>query len=227
MSTEDDFFKKFVPVYEKLLDYGFILNENSYIYNKLFKNNEFRAEISITSDGQISGTVFDLANDEEYIPLKLKYSEGSFVGEVRTEYENILTEIRDNCFVEKYFLTPQANRLAELIFKSYNDKPAFMWDSYPTFGVFKNPKNNKWYGLIMNIDFSKIDKPKKGEVEVINIKLDTKEIENLLKQKGFYPAWHMNKKYWITITLNETLSDEEIMKYVEKSHQFTLSKKKK
>jgi predicted DNA-binding protein (MmcQ/YjbR family) len=28
----------------------------------------------------------------------------------------------------------------------------------------------------------------------------------------------MNKKYWITIVLDETLSDKELMNFIEKSH---------
>lgn len=73
----------------------------------------------------------------------------------------------------------------------------------------------------MNIDKSKIDKASAGEVEVINIKLDEKEIPILLNKKGFYPSYHMNKKNWITIILDDTLSDDEIMKYINISHSYT------
>ena len=55
----------------------------------------------------------------------------------------------------------------------------------------------------------------------MNIKLLPEKITELLKRKGFYPAYHMNKKNWITIILDETLEDEEIMGYIRKSHQFT------
>ena len=96
-----------------------------------------------------------------------------------------------------------------------------MWDDAPGFGVFKNPKNNKWYGIIMNIDYSKIVKSKKGEIEIINIKLDKAEIQELLTQEEFYPAWHMNKKNWISIILDETLPDKKIMEYIEESHSYT------
>ncbi len=72
----------------------------------------------------------------------------------------------------------------------------------------------------MNININKIDKGNK-EVEILNVKLDEKEISTLLSQKGFYKAYHMNKKNWLTILLDDTIEDIKIMKLIEKSHRFT------
>ena len=69
----------------------------------------------------------------------------------------------------------------------------------------------------MNLDLSKIDKGS-GEVEILNIKLNEEMNKNLLKRKGFYKAYHMNKKDWITIILNDTLSDAEIIKLLDESY---------
>ena len=64
---------------------------------------------------------------------------------------------------------------------------------------------------------SKLD-DKSGEVEIINIKLDEETIQKLVKQKGFYKAYHMNKKSWITIVLNDTLDDSMIKKLIDESY---------
>ena len=48
------------------------------------------------------------------------------------------------------------------------------------------------------------------DVEVINVKVDSGIIEDILSQKGYYPAFHMNKKCWVSIILEDALSDEEI-----------------
>ncbi len=77
----------------------------------------------------------------------------------------------------------------------------------------------------MNIDKSKIDKNSTGEIEIIDIKLDSKEIEDLLKQDGFYPAYHMNKKSWITAILNNTVSDEKLMELIKESYSYTITNK--
>ncbi|MBR1601440.1 MAG: MmcQ/YjbR family DNA-binding protein [Alphaproteobacteria bacterium] len=122
-----------------------------------------------------------------------------------------------NCFIYE-----QTNRLTSKIYERYGDNPCFPWEKYSGCGVFKNPDNNKWYALVMNIDKSKLDEKRSGEVEIMNIKLSKDKITNLVKQQGFYPAYHMNKKNWITIILNNTLSDDFLLELVEESHNFTL-----
>ncbi|MBQ8459217.1 MmcQ/YjbR family DNA-binding protein [bacterium] len=190
-------------------------------------NNAFCAHVKISPEGKVSGKVFDLENNEEYLPIKIKYQEGSFVGGIRTEYEKILNDISQKCFTENHFIYQQTNRIAELIEEKYKDKPQFLWEKFPGCAVFKNPDNNKWYGAILNVDFSRLDTDKSGEIEVINIKLPEDKVLELHNIKGFYPAYHMNKKSWISIILNNTLSDKKIMSLIDESHNFTIKNKKK
>lgn len=222
MNIENDIFKKYIPDFEKLIKYGFKKNKTGYYYEKLFKNNEFKVIIEISKDGKIISKVFDIENNDEFLPLNVELQQGAFIGEVREEYTEILTEIRDKCFSKNYFVSPQANRITDLIIKKYGDNPNFMWEKFSDYGVFKNSDNNKWYGIIMNISYSKLGLDNNNFVEVINLKLDKDKIPKLLRKDGFYPAWHMNKKYWITITLDETLSDGEILNFVEESYSYTV-----
>lgn len=69
----------------------------------------------------------------------------------------------------------------------------------------------------MYIDVSKIDNGV-GKVEVINIKLGREKIQKLFNNKGFYPAYRMNKKDWITIILNDTLKDNDIIALIDESY---------
>lgn len=225
MNIESEIFKRHSVNFKKLVEYGFKKNKNSYSFEKLFKNSEFKAVVKIDNNGSIIGSVYDTENNDEFLPLKVETQEGSFIGEVREEYKKILIDIRKNCFSENYFLSKQANRITELIISKYGDEPKFMWDDEPFCGVFKNPDSGKWYGIVMNISRSKLGEKDKSIVEIINIKLDTDKIQELLKKDGFYPAWHMNKKYWITITLDETLSDKKILDLLEESYAFTVKKK--
>ena len=226
MTIENDIFKKYTPDFKKLTVYGFKKNKTIYFYEKFFRNNEFKAVVEISKDGQISGRVFDLENNDEFLPLKIKNEQGKYIGEIKEEYQKILTDIRNNCFSKNYFISPQTNRITNYIIKEYGNNPDFMWEKFADFGVFKNPDNNKWYAIIMNINYSKLGENSKKDVEIINLKLDKDKIQLLLKEKGFYPAWHMNKKSWITITLNETLPDKKIMDLIKESHSYTVIKPK-
>lgn len=220
MNIENEIFKKSRIEYDKLISYGFKRIDEYYIISRNILNGSFRVDVEISIDGVIKGKVYDLAFDEEYTNYRIENQTGGFVNQVREEFKRILIDIRDNCTTTNYFNTKQANRITNLIIKQYNDLPEFIWNKFPGYGIFRNPNNDKWYGLIMNINKSKIDNGNE-EVEILNVKLDKNEIAILLKKKGFYKAYHMNKENWISILLDGTISDEEIMSYIEKSHKFT------
>ncbi len=216
MNIENEVFKRTIVDFKKLVKYGFKEEKNNYIFEKQFLNNDFKAIITVDDKGVVSGKVIDLQVDEEYTNIRTEMT-GEFVNKVRDEYRNILIDIKNNCFDKKYFISDQANRLTKYIKDKYNNEPEFLWDKFKGYGVFRNTNNEKWYGIIMNLDLSKLDNGT-GEVEIINIKLDENKIQKLLKQKGFYEAYHMSKKDWISIILNETLKDEEIIKLLDESY---------
>lgn len=220
MNIENEIFKKSVIAYDKLIPYGFKRKDGQYMMSKNILNDSFRIDIEISDIGIVKGKIIDLSLNEEYTNYRVVNQTGKFVNNIRKEFEKILMDIRDHCTTTNYFLTNQANRITNLIIKKYNDIPEFAWNKFPEYGIFRNSNNDKWYGLIMNINRGKIDKGSE-EVEILNVKLDEEEIKILLNRKGFYKAYHMNKENWITILLDDTIKDEEIMTYIVKSHKFT------
>ncbi len=221
MTIEDELFKKTKIDFTKIIKYGFKKDKFLYKYSKNIMNNNFRVDVEINEDGVVKGKVFDLSFDEEYTNFRVEGSMGTFSNQIKKEFKNLLKDIRNNCFVTETFIYTQSNRIANLIKEKYGDEPEFEWEKFPLFATFRNKDSKKWYGIIMNLDKSKLDKKSTGEVEIINIKLEPNEVEELLKQDGFYPAYHMNKKNWITIILNDTISDEKIMNLLDKSYSYT------
>ena len=217
MSIEDNFFKKYKVIKEKLEPYGFIKEIDKYKFSKKFMENKFEALIYIDSNNKISGKVIDLEFNEEYTSFRIKDVEGEFVNLVKKEYMEILQNIADNCMEKQCFIFPQSNIICKYIKDEYGIDPEFMWNTNPGYGVFKND-NNKWFGIIMNIEKNKIiSNCNNDEIEVLDLKLDD-EVEQYLKIKGFYPAYHMNKKSWISIILDESVSTETIEKLVKISY---------
>lgn len=45
------------------------------------------------------------------------------------------------------------------------------------------------------------------------------------EQTGFAPAYHMNKKHWLTILLNGSIDDDEIYNLLDMSYEMTKGKK--
>ena len=216
LNIENEVFKKTSVNFNNLEKYGFIKEKNIYKYAKNFFNNEFKAIISIDDKGFVSGKVIDLQVNEEYLGLRTEMA-GEFVNNVREFYKNILIDIKKHCFETNYFIFNQSNRINKYIREKYNNNPEFLWNKFPGYAVYRNENNNKWYGIIMNLDLSKLDNGS-GEVEIINIKLDENKIQKLLKREGFYEAYHMRKTDWISIILNDTLKDEEIISLINESY---------
>ena len=216
MNIENEIFKRTNVNYSNLEKYGFKKENNIYIYEKTFLNNNFKAIIKIDDKGIVSGKVIDLEFDEEYTNIRTEMT-GEFVNKVREAYKDILIDIKKHCFETNYFISNQANRINKYIKEKYKNEPEFLWDKFPGCAIYRNVNNNKWYGIIMNIDLSKIDDGS-GEVEIINVKLDENKIPALLKKKGFYKAYHMSKTSWISIILNDTLKDEEIIPLLDESY---------
>ncbi len=225
MTIEEELFRKTKIDFNKISKYGFKKDKSLYKYSKTIMNNTFRVDIEINNDGIVKGKVYDLTFGDEYTNFRIEDSTGSFVGQVRDEFKNVLKDIRKNCFIREDFLYEQSNRITKAIKEKYGDEPEFEWEKFPGYATFRNKDSKKWYGIIMNIDKSKLGENTTGEIEIINIKLEPNEIEYLLKQDGFYPAYHMNKKSWITIILNSTVTDEKIMSLIEKSYSYTVTNK--
>ena len=212
---ETEIFKKCIIQIDKLISYGFIKENNYYVFKKNFMNNKFMAEIKVLNN-QLSGKIYDIDFNCEYNNINVKSQQGSFVNKVRDEYKKILLDIKENCTTSKYFILDQTNRVANYIVKKYGDEPEFLWKKYDGFGVFRNKDNKKWYAIIMNIN-EKILGGSNREIEIIDVK--SYDVEKLLKQKGYQEAYHMNKKNWITIVLDDTLKDEEIFKMIDSSYE--------
>lgn len=221
LKIEEEIFQKAVVDFDKIITYGFKKDNDIYKYSQNIMDNTLKVTIEINNSGFIHGKIFDFSSGDEYTNYRIESIDGAFVLQVREEFINILKDIKKKCYTEKLFINNQTSAIAEQIKKKYGTNPEFEWEKFPGFATFKTPISKKWYGIIMNLDKSKIKKGTKGEVEIINIKLEPKEIEELLKKDGFYPAYHMNKKNWITIILDNTLSDKDIMTLIDKSYNLS------
>ena len=195
-----------------------------YSLSKEFMDGDFTAEIRVYQNGSVQGRVMDNMMGEEYIPLRMPNYTGAFVGSVRAAYEELLLDIADKCCTDVAFVSDQSNRIAALILDKYSVEPDFPWDEgeHEPSGVFRHGSNNKWFGLIMNIDRRHLEKNAAEEmVDVINLKADESKMIALHKIRGIYPAFHMNHSKWISVVLDGNLDDRDVMDLVEESFRLT------
>ena len=226
-SFVDKIFKNKIFNKNKLLKFGFRQSGKKFIYTEKIFCNQFLLTVIVSGEKEIETKLTDSLSGDLYTLHLIETAVGPFIGHVREAYEKTLSYIAQECCVDTYFVYSQSNRLTKLIKLQYGDAPELLWEDSPGYGVFRNSQNKKWYALISRVDKSKIDRESSGEVEILNIKLDKNEVEEKLKLKGFYPAYHMNKKSWITIILDDSISDEEIMDLIAKSYDFSDIKTRK
>lgn len=215
MNIEKDIFERYIVDIDKLLKYGFVNDNGVLIFKKNIINDAF--EVIIEYDNSIKGKIIDLSFDEEYTNFRTNMS-GEFNNKIKDEFEKILLDIRTKCFIKSNFIFEQSNRINKYIEDEYKSSPEFLWDKYPNYAVYRND-SNKWFAIIMDIPVNKIDKIIKSDeiIEIINVKIDPSIKEELIKNNDIYEAYHMNKKSWISLKLDDTLSDELIKDLINQS----------
>ena len=92
--------------------------------------------------------------------------------------------------------------------------------------VYRHASNRKWFALVMKIPQKRLGLPSDETIAVVNLKCDPMMIGSMRKERGIYPAYHMNKAHWITAVFSET--EEALLKMlVDQSFALTEPKKKK
>lgn len=214
---EYELFKKCVFDYSKLLNYGFKEENNIYYYEKYIIDNNYKICIKIENNNVI-GKIYDLIFNDEYLNLNVD-SNLSFNNKIKEEYIKVLKDIKAKCTKESLFVFKQSNEITNYIKRKYKVNPEFLWDKSSSNGVFRNKYNKKWFGIIISVSKDKLDSKYKQEIiEVINLKIDEDMIKELIKINGFYRAYHMNKKSWISVILDNTLDNEIIYSLIDQSY---------
>lgn len=196
----------------KLIDYGF---NHDYIYEKTLSQPNFKAVITYENE-TLTSRVIDLESNEDYVLVDVKTPIGRFAAEIKKEYESIIEDIISKCTRFDVFKFPQSKRLMEYVENKYCSDLEFLWEKFPKDAIYRNKNNNKWFALLVSLDKTKIGIDDEGEIEIVVLKHDnaSKIIDGKLVLEGY----HMNKKYWITIPLDDRISDEELFKLVENSY---------
>ena len=215
---ENDIFKYKKLNKTKLLKNGFAEADGVYSSSVPVLGGDFVVKIEIKSPNKVKTTLTETETDEIYT-LHLTSEAGSFVGQVRDEYEKVLNNISEKCFDNDAFKTKQANEIIKYISKKYGDELEFLWEKSPDCAIARRKESKKWYIIFMSVKKDRFGFDTDEAVEVINLHARADEVQKLLKQSGIYPAYHMNKKYWISIILDDLLPVAEIYKLLDNSYE--------
>lgn len=175
----------------------------------------FRADISLSlTDQTLTVHLFDTETGEKYALFDMPSSHGAFVASLREEVQLLIDVIRAKSFESKDL----KDEYIAWIKNQFGAEPDFPWPDTPDYCVFRCP-NEKWFALVMRIKYKQLGLTGDENVWVVNMKADQTEIPNLIDHKSIFPAWHMNKKHWITVLLTAVTDFEKLCALTLKSYE--------
>ena len=216
-----EIFKAYQFNSKKAKEYGFVENQGVWTYNSTILQGDLLMMLTV-KDGDLNFQVYDQETGDLYPQVHMESMRGTFVGSVREACLEVLYDIRKACFEVQDYICPQTKRIMTRVQEKYENQLEYLWEKSPDTAVLRHEDNQKWYAVLMRISWDKLEKGREGLVEAVNLKQD--QVSDLLVKKGIYPAFHMNKRYWISVPLDDSLSDEEVLELIEKSWNLTLKK---
>ena len=212
-------FKNKKPNFSRLIDYGFSLGDQCYRYESILKSSGFHFKVTISLAGMIHTTLTDLNAGEEYTLHLNPTSTGEFVGLVRQEYNQILSDIAEKCFDSNVFKSELANKIIEYVNVKYSIEFEYLWAKFPNNAIVRRLDNQKWFAALLTVERSKIGVSGEGIIEVIDLKMRAEDKEKIIGNDKYLPGYHMNKNHWFTICLDGRVSFEEIIDELNASYQ--------
>lgn len=116
------------------------------------------------------------------------------------------------------------NEFINYVQTAYGVKGDNPWQKDPESTVFRHIGNRKWFALVMRVKKHCIGVDSDEYIDIVNFKCDKVMVGSALGNKGFYPAYHMNKENWITVALDESAPDEKLRMLVDMSYELTRKK---
>ena len=208
--------------FEKLTAYGFSKEAGIYSYNTTLSDSGFTMTVDITKTGEITAVVIDPAFNEPYTLHLIDGATGSFVGQIKSEYKYVLEEIAEKCFDTQVFKSRQAKEVIAYLRKTYGDELEYLWQKFPDNAVVRRKDNQKWYVAILTVSRQKLGFDSNENVEVLDLRMTPENIEKQVDGIRILPGYHMNKKHWITICLDGSVSTGDIFSRIDESYRLAV-----
>jgi predicted DNA-binding protein (MmcQ/YjbR family) len=167
--------------------------------------------------------VFDPVEGEAYLPFEQDGATGNFVQGIREQVDQLVQKIiTQGCTCQR-----QREQLLAYVKKEYGTDPWYPWPEYPEHCPLKVPETGKWYGIVMEIPARLLGLPQPGKVDILNVKLPPDQVEALCDRQQFFPAYHMHKKYWLTMLLDGSVPLARVEQLVAASYALVAKKRSK
>ena len=209
--------------YTTLEKFGFKKQKNKYTYSKKIINDQFLVIVEIENNKMIS-KIIELSFNDEYLMVDIENTVGEYVGHIKEEYEKVIKNVINNCTYKEVFKCIQTKEIINYIKEKYKDDLEFLWESSPKTAICRNKLNKKWYILFVTITENKLGLNSNKEIEIIDLMYQKDKIIDFVDNKKIFGGYHMNKKSWITLKLDNSINTKEIIKLIDNSYNISIKK---
>ena len=221
-------FRSALPDYGRFAEFGFRQQDGCYICKRPLAGTDFTALITVRGE-RITAEVYEksadgISADSRYALFDVKSANGAFVAGIRAQVQEIMHDFQASCFESGDW----KERYISHIEREFGCNAEYPWASpqetqdtknrYTDAAVFRCP-NQKWFALIMDIRYKNLGLESDEAVPVVNLKADPDRIPELTDKKSVFPAWHMNKKHWITVLLTRVTDFDRLCELTRRSHE--------
>ena len=199
---------------EQLKGFGFKEEEDKLVYKKEILDSNFLIEI-VFANNQLTIEVYDLEFDEIYSLFSVDSAVGETVQNIIESVEKILSSILG--------LADKSEKISSEVIdycnNKYGENHVNPFKKHPDILALVNEKN-KWYALFLDVEYNKLNKNTDitTKVKILNVKYPTDKILEIIDNKNIFPAYHMNKKHWISIVLDKNIKMETIKELIDISY---------
>lgn len=211
---------------EKLEPFGFKSDNNSYAYEEELLDGDFRMLVRVSSNGAVSTLLIDTDSNESYVLHLVENAQGSFVGDVRAAYQDVLNRIGEACGEHGAFCGAYIEEVLRYAKDAYGDEIEYPWKDLDA-AVIRSHVTKKWYALFMKIHPSKIGLGGSQPIRVMNLHGTAEQVANLVDGEKYFPGYHMNRKYWYTVCLDGSVPMDELRGRINDSFELSQPKVRK
>lgn len=191
--------------------YGFSKTGDYYVLQSDIYMENFNVIIKVGKES-FEVNIIELPFNEEYILFNVLDSKGKFVSKIRKKVNELIEDIVKNCFTSLDY----RKILLDYVKEKYETIPEEPWEDN-NHATIKTSNSKKWYGIFMSIPYKTLGLDKSGKIDVLNVKLNPELIQSLIDKKHFFPAYHMNKKHWISIVLDSDVDLNLVKSLIDES----------
>lgn len=207
-----------------LLKFGFEKKRDSFFREEDILGGRFCVKIKISGGKKFFASVFDKDLNEPYELHLVPSANGKTAVEVRGEYSALLLKIAELCCGDFVFKTSQAAKTADFLRSEFGAELEFLWKKFPNNAIARRPDNRKWFAAFLTCQKNRLGVDGDEMVEVLNLIAGQSDIEKLVDGKRYFPAFHMNKKNWISIVFDSGVRQSSINSLLKKSFELVLKR---